>query len=258
MMQRVAEPELMDSPDQVAAYAAADFGESNAAFVDRLLASLDEPILRPAARVDSDGSDTNGQDGHEDRDNDRDNNRRNDRRNHRRLIDLGCGPGDICRRLARGLPGWTIEGLDAGANMLAEARRATAAEPEADRISYRLARLPEPSLPRNAYSIVVSNSLLHHLPEPRTLWEAVRDLAAPAARVQIMDLARPASPAQARSLVETHASGEPDVLREDFFNSLRAAWTVDEVAAQLEQAGLALSVDMVSDRHWLVHGRMPG
>lgn len=225
-MQRIAEPELMDSATQVAAYASADFAESNAAFVDRLLASLGPEQRQP-----------------------------ND--DHGLLIDLGCGPGDICRRLARALPGWHIEGLDAGANMLEAAKRATAASPDADRISYRLARLPDPALPRGAYRIVVSNSLLHHLPDPLVLWNAVRELAATGARIQVMDLARPTSETQARSLVETYAAGEPDVLREDFFNSLRAAWTVDEVAAQLARAGLGLTTEMVSDRHWLVHGRMP-
>ncbi|NKI35801.1 class I SAM-dependent methyltransferase [Wenzhouxiangella sp. XN79A] len=219
-MKRIPEPELMDSQDQVEAYAAADFADGNRAFSERVA----EALAGAAAGT---------------------------------LIDLGCGPGDICRRLAAALPAWSIEGLDAGPNMLETAERDTVGSPHADRIRYRLARLPDPSLASSAYQAVVSNSLLHHLPDPSALWQAVVQLAAPGAYVQVMDLDRPDTPTAARSLVEAYARDEPEVLREDFFNSLCAAWTAEEVRDQLAQAGLALAVERVSDRHWLVHGRLP-
>jgi hypothetical protein len=72
-----------------------------------------------------------------------------------------------------------------------------------------------------------------------------------------MDLARPASRAAAEALVASYAAGEPEVLRRDFANSLGAAFEPDEVRAQLCEARLDLSVETVSDRHLLVHGRMP-
>ncbi|MDT8449616.1 MAG: class I SAM-dependent methyltransferase [Wenzhouxiangellaceae bacterium] len=218
---RTPEPELMDSPDQVRAYAEADFAESNQAFVD----FLDERF-RP--RPDS---------GH--------------------LVDLGCGPGDICIRLARALPGWRITGVDAGANMLATARERIAARHLQNRIELVLARLPDPGLTLDPAASVVCNSLLHHLPDPAVLWRAIRELAAPGAWVQVMDLARPDSRAAAEALVEQYSGREPDVLKTDFFNSLNAAWRVDEVRAQLDDAGLDLECRMVSDRHWLVSGRFP-
>lgn len=49
---------------------------------------------------------------------------------------------------------------------------------------------------------------------------------------------------------------EPELLQAYFNNCLHAAWRVDEVRAQLEQAGLALECELVSDRHWLVSGRL--
>jgi hypothetical protein len=52
--------------------------------------------------------------------------------------------------------------------------------------------------------------------------------------------------------------GNPEVLREDFYNSLCAAWTAEEVGDQLIAADLALDVERISDRHWLVYGRLPG
>lgn len=217
---RTPEPELMDSAEQVAAYAGADFADSNQQFVDMLVERLAP-------------------------------------RQHRgRLIDLGSGPGDICIRLALALPGWTIEGADAGPNMLAAARRRVNDLGLGERIRLILSRLPDAALARNAYDCVVSNSLLHHLPDPQVLWQTVRDLAAPGARVQVMDLERPENAASARKLVDTYAAGEPKVLRLDFENSLHAAWRVEEVTAQLERAGLPLKCRKVSDRHWIVSGRL--
>ena len=50
--------------------------------------------------------------------------------------------------------------------------------------------------------------------------------------------------------------GDPEVLRQDFRNSLIAAYRPDEVRAQLAAAGLAhLAVEQVTDRHLLVTGR---
>jgi hypothetical protein len=72
-----------------------------------------------------------------------------------------------------------------------------------------------------------------------------------------MDLLRPASSAQARRLVDQYAAGEAEILRRDFHNSLLAAFTVDEIRAQLDEADLPFSVEVVSDRHVAIHGRAP-
>jgi hypothetical protein len=55
--------------------------------------------------------------------------------------------------------------------------------------------------------------------------------------------------------VEAYAGAEPEILRRDFFNSLCAAFTPDEVRAQLREAGLALEVLDVEDRHLVARGR---
>jgi len=44
-------------------------------------------------------------------------------------------------------------------------------------------------------------------------------------------------------------------LRRDFYNSLLAAFTEDEVASQLAEMNLSrLIIDVVDDRHWVVSG----
>ena len=71
----------------------------------------------------------------------------------------------------------------------------------------------------------------------------------------MVDLFRPATQADAEKLVHRYASGEPEVLCRDFYNSLCAAFEPAEVEAQLAAAGLAgMAVDVISDRHLAVHG----
>ncbi|GAB4171007.1 MAG: class I SAM-dependent methyltransferase [Wenzhouxiangellaceae bacterium] len=219
-MPRTPEPELMDAPEQVAAYARADFSASNQWFVDDLLTRY---TPRPDAGT---------------------------------LVDLGCGPGDILIRLARSLPGWHIIGLDAGSNMLDEARRAITTAGLAESITLKLSQLPETGLEPGTFDCVVSNSLLHHLPDPMILWDTIGHLAAPGAWVHVMDLDRPASAERVEELLSLHAADAPEVLRTDFRNSLHAAWRAEEVQQQLRRAGLALGCRRVSDRHWLVSGRI--
>lgn len=219
-MERVPEPELMDDDAQAQAYARADFEEPNGYFVDQLAERFE--ALPSAARV----------------------------------LDVGCGPADIVVRLAQRHPGWRIEAVDGSAAMLAHARTAVQRAGLTERVRLVHARIPHAPLEERRFDVVLSNSLLHHLPDAAVLWELIARVAEPGAAIVVMDLTRPADEARARALVEEHSAGEAEVLRSDFFNSLRAAFTPDEVRAQLAAAGLAeLAVERVSDRHLLVHGR---
>ena len=125
------------------------------------------------------------------------------------------------------------------------------------RVDFRLSYLPDDSLPAGAWDAVISNSLLHHLPNPRVLWDSVRQLGKKGAAVQVMDLMRPESEAAAQELVDRYAADAPTILREDFYNSLLAAYTTVEVSDQLLRAGLdRLKIETASDRHWIVSGRL--
>jgi len=220
-MKRRPEPELMDSEAQTRAYAEADFNDSNSLFTEKFGEYFNN--AGPA------GS----------------------------LADLGCGPGDISIRMAQQYPDWTITGLDAGANMLKLAEQRLAAEQLGDRVSFRHSYLPDPSLPAASFDALISNSLLHHLPQPQVLWQSIIQLARPGAAILIMDLMRPDNEADAQGLVDTYSADAPAVLREDFYNSLLAAYTPREISEQLFTAGLdKLKVEIPSDRHWIVHGRI--
>jgi len=220
-MDRVPEPELMDSPAQAAAYAGADFDEPHGRFIDEFKKAFpDEPVTGT-------------------------------------VLDLGCGPADITIRFAHAFPDAQLDGMDAGPNMLGHGLAAIERAGLVMRIRLCHGHIPEDAPPRDRYEVIISNSLLHHLPEPMSLWQTINRHAAPGARVFVMDLRRPPSREAAEVLVAEHAADEPEILRSDFFNSLLAAYTPGEVRGQLAAAGLErLQVAEPTDLHLIVHGRM--
>ena len=71
-----------------------------------------------------------------------------------------------------------------------------------------------------------------------------------------MDLLRPETIEEAVKLKALYVRGEPEVLQKDFYNSLLAAFEIDEVREQLSQAGLGkLEVQQITDRHIIVFGQ---
>lgn len=211
----------MTDEAQALAYAQADFDQVNQGFVDRFRASFPKGVG---------GS----------------------------MVDLGCGPGDIPVRFARTLPGYTITAVDGSGPMAVLAQRAVEAAGVEDRVQVRCARLPMLPLPLQSFDAIVSNSLVHHLPDPFVFWNELLRLGKPGATVLIMDLFRPESPERAREIVEKYAADEASVLKEDFFNSLCAAFTLREIRSQIRARGLGgLVCELASDRHWVVWGHLP-
>ncbi len=178
----------------------------------------------------------------------------------KQALDLGCGPGNISIRFLKAWPGARCDALDGSAPMLASAQTALDALPGVARRCRLLQEvLPSPQLTGGAYDLVMSNSLLHHLPDPQVLWRTQRTSGRPGALVLVMDLMRPPSPGWAESLVVTYVGEEPEMLQDDYRASLFAAFEPAEVQAQLTEAGLeGLTVAVVSDRHLAVSGRLPG
>jgi len=85
------------------------------------------------------------------------------------------------------------------------------------------------------------------------LWNAIKNVNGKPS-VFVMDLMRPVTESKVDSLTERYAEGEPEVLRRDFHNSLKAAFTPDEVIQQLLDSNLeGFSVSVVSDRHLVVN-----
>ena len=216
-MKRVLEPELMEDQAQVTAYAQADFSVPHNDFVQRVVAMVNEPTF------------------------------------FGKTLDLGCGPGDISRRFALAMPYCTVDAVDGSKAMLDYALNSTATELQT-RLKFIHAKLPEVNLLDAKYDLIISNSLLHHLPDPQILWQTVSRFVKLGTRIMVMDLLRPETTDIAKKMVTKYAENEPDILQRDFYYSLLAAFTLDEIKHQLLQAELKLKIEQTSDRHVVIAG----
>lgn len=218
-MNRVPEPEIMNGREQARAYTMADFEAPNQMFVDL--------FVKKFSGLQVTGS----------------------------VLDLGCGPADIPIRFVLQYPQCRVCGVDGAGAMLEYGRQSINDQGLEDRITLIEGILPDVTLPLDNYDVLLSNSLLHHLDDPQVMWRTVRDCGKKDAAVLIMDLFRPAEREEARKIVEKYSANEPTILKEDFYHSLLAAYSLDEVKKQLKTAELAhLNIEQTSDRHFIVTG----
>lgn len=214
---RVLEPEGMESAEEVAAYDAMDHGGVNARFVEDFLAT---------------GADLTA------------------------VADLGTGTALIPIELFRTRPDARITAVDLAPEMLAAASRNIArAEAEAA-ITVLLGDAKRTPLPDASQRAVMSNSLVHHVPEPLSFFVDAARLLGPGGVLFVRDLYRPEDDDAVSRLVALYTEHDTDHQRALFEASLRAALTVTEVRALAAQAGLAGAVvEASSDRHWTLAWR---
>jgi ubiquinone/menaquinone biosynthesis C-methylase UbiE len=216
-MKRVIEPELMSDKEQAIAYANANFEEPHNHFLELLRYSIEKKITFSGD-----------------------------------VIDLGTGTADIAIRFAKTYPSFSIDAVDGSIAMLNEAKKAVNKANLRSRIKLIHSSIQDAALMEKEYAIVMSNSLLHHLHNPMVLWELVKKTKGTPI-IFIMDLVRPKNKDEVEDLVDKYAREEPKILQRDFRNSLKAAFTTEEVISQLRYAGLkSLKVSTVSDRHLVI------
>jgi ubiquinone/menaquinone biosynthesis C-methylase UbiE len=231
MIGRTLEPEVMDTAEEARDYDAMDHAAVNAAFCDDLLAFHAGP---PCARV----------------------------------LDVGTGtaliPIELCKRVADA----RVEALDLAEHMLAVAKRNVERTRMADRISLHKLDAKKTAFGEGAFDVVMSNSIVHHIPEPADVLAELVRLTAKGGVLFVRDLARPQSTERVNELVDTYApiptTGDAPTIamherqRELFRASLHAALTADEVRAKVAPLGIpASAVRMTSDRHWTIAYRKP-
>jgi ubiquinone/menaquinone biosynthesis C-methylase UbiE len=224
MLVRRLEPEVMDTSEDADDYDSMDHSTVNRIFVDDLLSF---------ARGQGWGA------------------RLADRERPLSILDVGTGTALIPIELCHREVSCRVMAIDLAAEMLklAELNIARAGftgiiEPT---------RLDAKQLPfaDGSFEAVISNSIVHHIPEPREVFaEMVRVLRADGV-LFVRDLLRPSSLAEVDHLVETYAGQENKHSQQLFRDSLRAALTLEEVrelaaAHQIE----AIAVQQTSDRHW--------
>ncbi len=230
-MNRFPEPELMNDYSQVKAYAEADFFASDQAMVD----SFKSFVTKAREKLDHDSL----------------------------IIDLGCGPGNISEKLAFLWPNLDVIGIDGSENMIAFAKskrifldQKKKSKKKLSYLTLDISEIPTRSgLFKKPIFAIVSNSVLHHLRDPMVFWKALKKLSKPGVALFHKDLRRPESREHLIKLQQKYLCNAPKVLERDFIASLKAAFTLEEVALQLKEAGLDhLNVKEVDDRYIEVKG----
>lgn len=219
-LSRVLEPEVMDSAQDADDYDRMDHSQVNRIFVDDLLAAANpQSAIHNPQLLD--------------------------------VLDLGTGTAQIPIALCRRYADCRVMAVDAATSMLDLARYNLESASLTQRI--QLAHVDAKKLPYQdgLFDIVMSNSIVHHIPEPlAVLREAVR-VTKPGGLLFFRDLLRPDSAEQLSHLVATYAADGNDHQRQLFADSLHAALALDEIRGLVESLGFAAeTVQPTSDRHW--------
>ncbi len=218
-MKRILEPEVMDTREEAEAYDAMDHTAVNIAFVER--------VVQLGASQ-----------GH--------------------FLDLGTGPAQIPIFLAQRCPKIQITGIDLSVNMLTLGEQHVAEAGLADRVTLECVDAKTLPYPDQSFDGVISNSIIHHLPDPLTAFREISRVVRPDVLILIRDLMRPDTPQAAQALVDRYAADDTPYQQKLFYDSFLAALTIPEIEVMLAQTGLTDAIVVQSsDRHWSVERSTP-
>lgn len=217
----------MDSPSEAWDYNRMEHSAVNAAFVEDLLAT--ERLA--AGPVDPQADDS-------------------------LLLDVGTGtaliPIELCRRFRR----CRIVACDAATSMLELAKINVAIGQCENRIQLHHGDGKALEFADDLFDGVMSNSWLHHLPDPAVGLTQMWRVCKPRGWLFSRDLLRPVEASQVERLVQLHAAQETLDNQQLFRQSLHAALTLDEVRRMATPLGIpAEAIQATSDRHWTLSAR---
>ena len=204
---RVPEPEqIMDDPFQTAAFMEAGREDGILAFIHFYHALQITPVVRPGDKV----------------------------------LDLACGPANQLAQIARLNPHAHFSGLDASINMLTQARTTLARQGvgNVELVAGDMSRLTD--IENAAMDCVICTMSLHHLPDlaalSRTMSE-VRRVLKPGGGFYFVDFGRLKRASTQRFFVEDQRAHQSAQFTRDYLNSLKAAFSVDELSHALALLG---------------------
>jgi ubiquinone/menaquinone biosynthesis C-methylase UbiE len=216
MIARVLEPEAMETPESVREYDAMDHAEVNDRFVADFLAAH--------------GPCRGGE-----------------------ILDVGTGTARIPIALARADSKACVLAVDLAAAMLEQAAANIGAAGFAHRIycEHADAKLLLDRFGEASFEGVISNTIIHHIPDPEPALQTMSLLVAKGGTLMVRDLARPDTHAELRRLSDAYTAHESAEARALFEASLNAALALDEIRAVVKRMGYPeTDVAMTSDRHW--------
>lgn len=216
MLERILEPEVMDTPEEARDYNDMDHQEVNQLFVEDLLAFAKTHELSLGD-----------------------------------VLDPGTGTALIPIELCRHDTECRVMAIDMAANMLDLAKYNIEANGLTERI--QLAQVDAKSMvfEDGMFDTVMSNSIVHHIPEPRSCLAEMDRVLVPGGIIFVRDLARPADMETLESQVQMYTGNENAHSQQMFRESLHAALSLEEIQSLVFEYGYEKeTVKMTSDRHW--------
>ena len=217
-LKRVLEPEVMDTAEEARDYNGMDHAEVNRVFVEDLLAFTRQHGTHELGDV----------------------------------LDVGTGTALIPIELCQADSECRVMAIDMAVHMLDLARYNVEAAGLIEQIM--LAQVDAKAMPYDdgQFDAVVSNSIVHHIPEPLDcLKEMVRVISPDRGIIFVRDLMRPADDETVKQLVQTYTGTENAHSQQMFDDSLRAALSLDEIREMVAALEFdPTSVQATTDRHW--------
>ncbi|MBO0349900.1 class I SAM-dependent methyltransferase [Phormidium pseudopriestleyi FRX01] len=211
-MKRVLEPEVMDTWEDATAYDAMDFVEVNTAFAETAIA------LGPESAV---------------------------------VLDAGTGTARIPILIVQRRPQWHIRAIDLSHNMLKVGRENVQSARVQDQIQLEYIDAKQMPYGDSTFDIVISNSIIHHLPDPMPFFRELKRVLKPNGGIFLRDLMRPSDIETVDKILARIGPEYNDYQTQLFRDSLIAAFTLEDVENMIEMAGLeGMKVYASSDRHW--------
>jgi len=219
-MQRILEPEVMDTSSEAIEYDAMDFTAVNTAFAQRT------SELGPQSGL---------------------------------VLDAGTGTARIPILICQKCPQLEIIASDLSKNMLLIASKNVEQAGLQKQISLELADSKQLPYQDGQFDMVISNSIVHHLPDPLPFFLEIKRVLKPNGAIFIRDLLRPTDEATMNALVDSIGDDYDEHQKMLFRDSLHAAFTLNEVKEIVQNAGLeGVKVYQSSELHWTAERKYSG
>jgi len=164
-----------------------------------------------------------------------------------RVLDVACGTGILLKELLERVPGIAVYGVDASADMLAQARIALNGQPRVQLEQVEVGAGETANLPyaQGSFDLITFTNALHDMPEPVGILEGLMQPLTPGGQLVVEDFAR-------REPVFLWVAFE--WLLQRLGGSRVHAFTLAEAQSLCQQAGLHVAWGRSFTVDWLWHG----
>jgi ubiquinone/menaquinone biosynthesis C-methylase UbiE len=214
MIERILEPEVIDTLEDALEYDTMNFTEVNTLFAQRAIELL------PMKGV---------------------------------VLDVGTGTARIPPLMSEINPNLQIIAVDLSKNMLEVARLNVKKANLSGKITLQKVDAKKLPFEDNYFDAVVSNSLIHHISDPIPVLKEINRVTKKRGSIFIRDLIRPDSEEAVDVLVNLYAYDADEYQKKLYRDSLYASFTLEEVKSLVAESGIKnTSVVQSSDRHWSI------